>query len=72
MRRIAPWIERNRRAGTPWRAALLWAWGLVDPDNGDPFPPRLLVKGAAEVLEGVRSVEEAASAIAPARCAGKP
>jgi Caspase domain len=29
MRRIARWIERNPRAGTPLRTALLWAWGLV-------------------------------------------
>jgi len=36
-------------------------------DNGDPFPPRLIVKGAADVKEGVRSVEEFACAIATAR-----
>jgi Caspase domain len=29
MRRIARRVEWGRRAGTPWRAAALWAWGLV-------------------------------------------
>jgi hypothetical protein len=29
MRRIARWIERDRRAGTPWCTVLLWAWGLT-------------------------------------------
>lgn len=28
MRRIARWNERDRRAGTPWRTALLWTCGL--------------------------------------------
>jgi len=29
MRRIAAQLERDRRTGTPWRTAILLAWGLV-------------------------------------------
>jgi hypothetical protein len=62
MRRIARWIERDRRAGTPRCRALLWAWGLmlaIGPFSADAKRVALVIGNDsyqnAQVLSNARS-----------------
>jgi hypothetical protein len=62
MRRIARWIDRDPRAGTPWCTALLWAWGLVlaiGPSSADARRVALVIGNDsyqnAQVLSNARS-----------------
>jgi uncharacterized caspase-like protein len=62
MRRNARWIERDRRAGTPYYTVLLWAWGLmlaIGPFSADAKRVALVIGNDsyqnAQVLSNARS-----------------
>jgi len=62
MRRSARRVEWGRRAGTPWRAAALWAWGLAlaaGPFSADAKRVALVIGNDsyqnAQVLSNARS-----------------